>query len=284
MIFRILLIAGLLTSLLVGCNSDKTPEPVLCKVITITDQLEVNGRMTDQMQRTFTYTDGQLTQIGERNTDREVSLKLDYNAAGAVIKASDGVLTITLNTASGSTQPVSATSTRAGNVQSTYEMTYNAAKKLTRILETRQVIPANTFVRSREYTFVYDADGILKTEKLTATLLDRTTIEQETDYTYDVLINPMVNFTQSGLMTVVALSQLVETMPGRFWQQRVVQEYKIYTTRNSTRSPVSESATFITKKDENGRLSGQEQNTMTTSASGQTTQRKNKHTFIYLCK
>lgn len=284
MTFRILLIAVLLTSLFLGCTTDNTPKAVLCKVVTITDQLDVNGRLTDQMQRTLTYTDSQLTQVGERNTDREVSLKLDYNAAGAVTKASDGVLTITFNPASGSTQPSSATSTWTGNVQSTYEMTYNAANKLTRILETRQVIPTNTFVRSREYTFVYDADGILKTEKLTATLLDRTTVEQETDYTYGALINPMVNFTQPGLLTVVALSQLVETMPGRFWQQRVMQEYKTYNSKSGARSTVRETATFTTKTDQNGRLSGQEQNTVSTSASGQSTQRKNQHAFVYLCK
>jgi len=284
MTVRVLLIAGLLTSLFLGCNSDDIPDPVLCKVVTITDQLDVNGRMTDQMQRTFTYTEGLLTQLGERNTDREVSLKLDYNAAGAVTKASDGVLTIMFATGASSTQPASATSTRSGTMQATYELTYNAANKLTRVIETRQVIPTNTFVRSREYTFTYDAEGILKTEKLTSTLLDRTTVEQETDYIYSALIDPMVNFTQPGLLTVVALSQLVETMPGRFWQQRVMQEYKIYSAKNGTRSTVRETATFTTKTDENGRLSGQEQNTMGTSVSGQTTQRKNKHAFVYLCK
>lgn len=284
MTFRVLLAAGLLTAFFSGCNKDNTPKAVLCKVVTLSDQLDVSGKLTDQMQRTFTYTENKLTQLSERNTDRQVNLTIEYNGAGGVAKASDGAFGLAFSYAAASTQPVGATATRNGVVQAIYEMTYNAANKLTRVLETRQVIPTNSFVRSREYNFVYDSDGLLKTEKLTSTLTDRATVEQETDFTYATLINPMTNFSQPGLLTVMALSQLVETMPGRFWQQRVMQDYKTYNAKSGTRSTLRESATFTLKTDENGRLSGQEQNTSSTSGSGQTTQRKNQHTVLYECK
>lgn len=282
--FRVLLIAGLLTTLFSGCKTDNTPKVILCKVISLTDQLDVGGRLTDQMQRTFTYTGNQLTQLRERNTDRQATLTIEYNTAGTATKASDGAFMITFGSAGSTTQPLNATATRNGVIQAIYEMTYNPANKLTRILETRQVVPTNSFVRSRNYSFVYDSDGILKTEKLTSTLTDRTTVEQETDFTYGTLINPMANFPQPCLLTIIALSQLVETMPGRFWQQRVVQDYKTYNAKNDIRSPLRESATFTTKMDENGRVTGQEQNTVSTSGSGQTTQRKNQHTVLYECK
>ncbi len=284
MTFRVLLAATLLTAFFSGCNKDNTPKAVLCKVVTLTDQLDVSGRLTDQIQRTFTYTESQLTQLSERNTDRQVNLTIEYGPTGGVSKASDGAFVLTFGSAAATTQPVSATATRNGAVQAIYELTYNPANKLTRVLETRQVIPTNSFVRSRDYTFVYDSDGILKTEKLTSTLTDRTTVEQEADFTYGTLVNPMTNFSQPGLLTVMALSQLVETMPGRFWQQRVIQDYKIYNAKNGTRSTLRESATFTLKTDANGRLSGQEQNTVSTSGSGQTSQRKNQHSVVYECK
>lgn len=284
MTFRVLLAAGLLTAFFSGCNKDNTPKAVLCKVVTLGDQLDVGGKLTDQLQRTFTYTGNQLTQLGERNTDRQVNLTIEYSPAGGVTKASDGAFVLTFGSAASTNQPISATATRNGVVQAVYEMNSNAANKLTRVLETRQVIPTNSFVRSREYSFVYDADGLLKTEKLTSTLTDRASVEQETDFAYGTLIHPMANFSQPGLLTVMALSQLVETMPGRFWQQRVMQDYKTYNAKNGTRSTLRESATFTMKTDENGRLSGQEQNTVSTSGSGQSTQRKNQHTVVYECK
>jgi hypothetical protein len=284
MTFRVLLISVLLTGLFAGCNNDDVPQTPLCQVVSLTDQLDVGGKLTDQMQRTFTYSGNQLTQLGERNTDRQVNLKAEYSGAGAVIRASDEVFSLAFGYAATSTQPVGATATRSGVIQAIYEMNYNGANKLTRVLETRQVIPINSLVRSRDYSFVYDADGLLKTEKLTSTLTDRATVEQETDFTYGTLINPMANFSQPGLLTVMALSQLVETMPGRFWQQRVMQDYKTYNAKNGTRSTLRESATFTLKTDQNGRLAGQEQNTTSTSGSGQTTQRKNQHTVVYDCK
>jgi hypothetical protein len=284
MTFRVTLLFGVLLGLFSACNKDNTPKFVLCRVASLTDQLDVGGKLTDQIQRTFTYTGNQLTQLSERNTDRQVTLMIEYNGAGLATKASDGTFGLAFGYTASSTQPISATATRSGVVQAAYEMTYNAGNKLTRVLETRQVIPTNSLVRSRDYSFLYDADGLLKTEKLTSTLTDRTTVEQETDYTYGSLINPIANFPQSVLLTVVALSQLVEMMPSRFWQQRAMQDYKTYNAKNGTRSTLRESATFTTKTDENGRLSGQEQNTISTSGSGQTTQRKNQHTVVYDCK
>lgn len=282
--FRVLFLFVTITGFFSACNNDDVPQTPICQVISLTDQLDVGGKLTEQMQRTFTYTANQLTQLSERNTDRQVTLTIEYNTNGKVTKASDGTFVLTFGNVTSSTQPASATATRNGVVQAIYELTYNAANKLTRVLETRQVIPANSLVRSRDYSFVYDADGLLKTEKLTSTLTDRITVEQETDYSYGTLINPISNYSQPGLLTVTALSQLVEAMPGRFWQQRVMQDYKTYNAKNGTRSTLRESATFTTKTNESGRVSGQEQNTVSTSGSGQTSQRKNQHTVVYACQ
>lgn len=285
MTLRIVSLFSLLMVSFIACKDDSDmPQAVICRAVSITDQLDVSGKLTNQMQRTFTYTDGQLTQMSERNTDRDITLALEYDGTGRVTRASNGTTVVTLTHTPAGVHPTSATITHSGAVQTIYELVYNSGNRLTRVLETRQVIPTNSFVRSREYALVYDADGLLKTEKLISTLTDRTTVEQETDYTYGSAVNPMGNFTQPGLLTVVALGQRVEAMPGRFWQTRVLQEYKTYSVKNGTRGALRETATFTTKMDENGRLAGQEQSTVTTSASGQNTQRKNQHSISYECK
>lgn len=285
MILRSLILTGFFITLFSACKRDPDiPDAVLCRVVTVSDKLDVNGQLTDQMQRTLVYTDGQLTQIGERNTDREVNLKLEYGAGGTITKAAEATFALNFGYTAGTTYPTSATAIRNGAVQATYEMAYSSGNKLTRVLESRQVLPANSLVRSREYRLVYDAEGLLKTEKLTSTLTDRSTVEQETDYNYGTLVHPLVNIPQPTILTVMALSLWVEVLPGRFWQGRVLQDYKTYNAKNGARGTLRESAMFTVKTDANGRVSGQEQNTVNTSASGQNTQRKNQHGFSYECK
>ncbi len=285
MMFRFRILAVFLPLLFFACKHDSDiPQAVICRVVSLTDQLDVNGRLTDQMQRTFTYSNGQLTQLAERNTDRQVTLALEYGPTGAVTRASDGTTVLALGYTTPATHPTSATVTRNGAAQMTYELAYNAGSRLTRLLETRQVIPTNSLVRSREYTFAYDADGLLTTEKLTSTLTDRTTVEQETAFTYGTTIHPLGNFAHGGLLSLLAMSQSVESMPGRFWQTRAMQEYKTYNAKNGIRGTLRETALFTTKLDASGRLGTQEQNTVSTSGSGQASQRKNQHSFVYECQ
>lgn len=281
---RLLLLTTLIGSLLMGCNEERTLDPTTCRVTSMTDQLDAAGKLTDQVLRSFTYTSGQLTQLSERNTDRQATLKLTYGSSGQLVSAADGAFMIAFEYGSGSAFPNRATTMQGTTVQATYELAYSAANKLARVFEDRQVVPANTFVRSREYLFTYDDNNNLITEKLKSTLVDRTTVEQQTDYTFATGMGPMTNFPQPVLLTVAALSQYVETMPGRFWQERVLKEYKSYNARNGVRSTVRESATFTPNMDENSRLVSLEQNTTSTSGSGQAFVRKNVHKFAYECQ
>ncbi|WP_157580200.1 hypothetical protein [Rudanella lutea] len=268
----------------VGCTDKPNPAPVRCAVVSVADQLDAGGRLTDQMLRSFTYTAGQLTQLAERNTDRQLALTVEYGANGQLLRASTGSFTIAFDYTSGQAFPSRATSIQGGNPQAVYDLAYSANNKLARVFENRQVLAPNSLVRSREYLFTYDDNGNMITEKLKSTLNDRSTVEQETDFTYGTGMGPMANFSQPVLLTVASLSQYVETMPGQFWQQRILKEYKTYNARNGVRSAVRETATFTPALDGDNRLIGQEQNTVSTTSSGQTFTRRNKLTFAYQCQ
>ncbi len=285
---RSLLIQLFVPVLLTGifaCKRQRDPQPAVCRLISTTDQLmEANGRLTDEMQRTFTYTNAVLTSLAERSTNQEAGFLVE-RADQRVVKATSGTMTITLGYPSATTVPNSATFSRGGKAASTFAMEYNPAGRMSRIVENRSVLPTNSLTTERIYTFTYDNAGNLTTERARFTLSNGAVVEQETEYTVADKPSPYTRFTERALLTVVALSQTVETRPGRFWHLSALTAYKSYNlTGSGSRGNLRESATFEPTYDTDSKLMSQEQSTLLYQLSNPTPiTKKNRQAFDYQC-
>lgn len=274
-----------LLTVLFACKRQPDPLPTACRLVSTTDQiLEVSGRLTDEMQRTFTYTNAVLTAVAERSTNQEAVFSIERTDQ-RVVRATSGTMAVTLGYPSAATQPSSATFSRGGNVASTFAMDYNPAGRLTRVVENRAVLPANSRTIERAYTFTYDNAGNLTTERVRSTLVGGVVVEQETDYTVAAKPSPYVHFSERVLLTVVALSQAVETRPGRFWHLNAPTAYKSYfLTSSGSRSNLSESSTFVATYDIDNKLMSQDQNALLYQLSvPDPITKKNRQVFAYQC-
>lgn len=269
---------------LLACKRPSDPQPAVCRLLSTTDQLmEANGRLTDELQRTFTYTNAVLTSIAERSTNQEAGFSLEH-VNGRVVRATGGPMMITMGYASVATPPNSATFSRGGKVASTFVMDYNPAGRMSRIVESRAVPPANSLTIERAFTFTYDNAGNLTTERVRFTLMGGVVVEQETDYTVAEKPSPYANFSERALLTVVALSQAVETTPGRFWHLNAPTAYKSYNLTGSGRGNLRESSTFVPTYDGDSKLMSQEQNALLYQLSVPAPiTKKNRQAFTYQC-
>lgn len=169
---------------------------------------------------------------------------------------------------------------------STFAMEYNAAGRMTKVTESRQTLPTSSLTKERVYTFTYDNGGNLTNERARFTLTDGSVVEQETEYTFDSKPSPYKRFSELPILTLVALSQTVETYPGRFWQINTPLTLKSYNlTSTGTRSNLRESSTFTPAYDSDSKLTSQDQNALLYQASvPDPVTKKNKQTFTYQCE
>ena len=201
-----------------------------------------------------------------------------------VVRATSGTSTLTLGYGPVVTQPGSATLSRGGKVASTFAMDYTPAGRMSRIVENRFVLPANSLTVERVFTFSYDNVGNLTTERVRFTLISGVVVEQETDYVVDTKPSPYANFSERALLTVVALSQAVETKPGRFWHVNAPTAYKSYNMVSGSRGSLRESATFVTTYDTDSKLTSQEQNALLYQLSVPAPiTKRNRQAFSYQC-
>ncbi|WP_080238649.1 hypothetical protein [Spirosoma rigui] len=284
-ILLILLFVPMFLTALVACKHSTDAQPAVCRLISTTDQLiEANGRLTDEMQRTFTYNNALLTSVAERSTNQEAGFLLE-RANQRVVRAANGATAMALAYESSATQPGSATFTQANRVMSTFTMVYNAAGRMTRIVESRSVLPGNSLTVARDFTFTYDDAGNLTTEQTRSTLIDGTMVAQQTEYTPGANPSPYTQFSERALLTVVALSQGVETRPGRFWHLNAPLAQKSYVlTSSGTRGNLRDSSTFAPVYDATNKLVNQAQQAYLFQLSDPTpVTKRNKQTYEYQC-
>lgn len=232
-----------------------------CQLTGSSDQLlGSSGSLTDELQRSFTYTDRKLQSIMEQSASKQALFTVEYGTS-RIQRAVNGqdVIALTYENATAS-NPTSASFSQGGARQSTFVMTYDATGRMTSITETRQVLPANSLTVTRAYQFSYNQTGALTGERARFTLTDGTVVEQQTDYQVEAKPAPYASFQALPLLTLVALSQAVETRPGRFWQPQTVVSLKTYAL-TSTGNPanVLEEANFTNTYDSQGFLASQNQ-------------------------
>ena len=279
------LFVPVLVTVIFACKHRPDPQPATCQLTSTTDQLiEANGRLTDELQRTFTYANAFVTSIAERSTSQEAGFLIE-RASQRVVRAANGSTLILLGYTSGTTQPTSATFSQGGRTSSTYAMEYNSSGRMSRIVESRSVLPANSLTVERSFTFTYDNAGNLTTERVRFTLLDGAVVEQETEYTLESKPSPYTHFSERALLTVVALTQSVETRPGRFWHLTAPAAYKSYNMAGSgIRGNLRESSTFATTYDTDSKLMSQEQNALLYQLSVPAPiTKRNRQAFSYQC-
>ncbi|GAB3564018.1 hypothetical protein GCM10027578_08770 [Spirosoma luteolum] len=267
-----------------GCRHDTDAQPDTCRLGSTTDQLiETSGKLTDEVSRTFTYGTAGLSTMTEVSTSQQAQFTVELSGDRAT-RAVSGTDVIAL-TYGNATQPTSATFSRGGKSQSTFTMDYNAGGMLTRVAEVRQVLPANSLTIQRTYTFTYDAAGNLVNERDAFTLRDGLTLEQETEFTHDTRPSPYTRFAHRPLLTVMALSLGVETLPARFWQLRAPSAYKAYNlTASGSRANLRESTSYVMTYDGSDRLTSQDQTALLYQSSVPTpVTKKNRQAFRYVC-
>ncbi|MDB5239823.1 MAG: hypothetical protein JWP57_448, partial [Spirosoma sp.] len=144
------LLKNVIVYILIGvafsCKQRSKVHPAVCRLISTIDQLvEVNGRLTDEMQRSFTYTNAVLTSIAERSMDQEAGFLVEYEN-GRVVRAVGSQASISMGYKSAATQPSSATFIRGGQLMSQFDMEYTSAGRMSRIVESRTRLPTNSSV------------------------------------------------------------------------------------------------------------------------------------------
>jgi|GEM_PF-1589617 len=269
-----------------ACRANKDAQPALvCQPLSTTDQLvETSGRLTDELVRTFTYNASAVTAIGEKSASKDALFQLT-SINQRVAQAVNGQEMITLGYGTATTQPVSATFTRSDVVQSTFTLEYNSAGALTRVVESRRVVPANSLTTERAYSFIYDNAGNLTLERARFTLRTGVVSEQETEYVFDTHASVYASFTARPLLTIIALTQAVDTKPGRFWHAKAPLSFLTFDlTMAGAQSTMREATTYAPTFDSNGYVTSQEQTALLYQSSVPTpTTKKNRQAFTYQC-
>lgn len=278
-----LLITGVVLG--TGCQPDSPVATDTCRLSSVTDQLvETSGKLTEEASWSATYGTTGVSAITTRTASQTATfgIELSDNLPARAVNGQDMVAM----SYSMSSLPVSATFTRGGTVQSTFTMQYGAGGVLTRIVESRQVLPANSLTRQRDYTFTYDAAGNLTTERDVFTLRDGLTLAQEETFTFDTRPSPYVRFAYRPLLTVVALAMNMETVPGRFWHQLAPTSLLSYNLNSDgSRADMRENSTFALTYDAGNKLTTREQTALLYQSSVPTPiSKKNRQTFDYSCE
>jgi len=284
---KFLLISVSIIVLLTALLSCKDDNPVIqtCRLTSTADQLvETTGQLTDELKRTFVYTGGAINSVSEKSKNQDATFTVTtVNSRITAAASAQDILVLAYGSTSG---PTSSTFIRNNKTMSTFAMEYNGSGQMTKITESRQVLPANSLTKQRVYTFTYDSNGNLTTERAQFTLTDGSVVTQETDYTFDSKPSPYKRFSELPLLTLVALSQAVETYPGRFWHINAPLTLKSYNmTSAGVRSNMRESSTFTPTYDSDNKLTSQDQTAMLYQSSvPDPVTKKNKQTYTYQCE
>jgi YD repeat-containing protein len=228
--------------------------------------------------------DNKLQSILERSSINQEALFVVEYANGRLQKATNGQDVISMQYTPANA-PISADFSRAGISQSTFAMTYDEAGRMTSVKETRHVLWPNSLILNRTYRFSYDPTGNLTREHARFTLTDGTVVEQQTDYVSDSKPSPYTLFQALPLLTVVALSQGVETRPGRFWQQQATLASTTYSlTSTGTRGTLLEEADFVNRYDDQGHLSeAKKRSKLYQGMMPDPVTKQNQQNFTYTC-
>ncbi len=275
---------GLLLSLS-ACDPPK-PEPTsICYVISATEQIPQDTPPTLVLQRSFTYANSQLTAMTERSAKQQATYQLEYQS-GKVIRATGTDLTLTVERDAASGRINRATTTKAGQTQSVFTLTYTASGRLSTLTEDRQVVPINTGFSgtSRTYSFSYTGENVT-TERVKYTYKDGSSVDQEITYTVGDHPSAYASFPETALLTIVSLAAQFETMPGRLWQTNALTGYQTYTINGSNRL-LAESAKFADTYDASGNLAARAQTTSIYIPAGSSSfvTKPTAHTFAYECR
>ncbi|GAA4466102.1 hypothetical protein GCM10023189_47730 [Nibrella saemangeumensis] len=271
-----------------ACEPKKVAAPPVCDLVGATEQLDQSGRLSTLVERSFTYTGGQLTSVFERNTDRLAGFRLEYNGNRlSRVTDTQNQLTIAFEYAltQASDKPYRATYTRNNQLQTVYSLEYLPTGKLSRLVENRQVVPSTSNIIERTFTFTYDANGNITLERAQDKLRNGSVTTTETEYTQDAQPSPFATVPQPIVLTLVALTQGAETLPGRFWTSGTIMGYTTYSVAANNTRTRRETTTFTSTRDEFKKLTAQEQTSLSylTSQTNPTT-RKTQHTYVYKCQ
>ncbi|GAA4405687.1 hypothetical protein GCM10023187_24330 [Nibrella viscosa] len=271
-----------------ACGPAQVATPPVCSLVGTTEQIDQSGRLSTQVERSFTYAGGQLTSLYERNTDRQAGYRLEYNS-NRVSRATDtqNQLTIAFDYAltQETDKPYRATFSRNNQLQTVYNLEYLPSGKISRVVENPQVVPIGATTIERIFTMTYDETGNITLERTQARQRNGSVLTTETEYTLDTQPSPYASVSQPVLLTIVALSQGVETLPGRFWNTGTVTGYTTYSVGTGNARTRREVATFTSTRDEFKKLTVQEQTTLSyLNSQTNPTSRKTQHTYVYQCR
>ncbi|CCH51323.1 hypothetical protein BN8_00241 [Fibrisoma limi BUZ 3] len=281
---RILVSLLLVASL--SCKRESDPDPVVCRLVGMTDQnVDPSGNLTNVLERGFTYNGQALAALFERSARQEASFQTVYEN-NRLVRATNNQATITFDFAGANAPATRATYASGGRTQTVFTIEYTTAGRLSKIVEARQVLPTGSLINERTFTFTYDANGNLINERSRFGYVDGTAVVQETDYTFDANASPYTYMPEPGLMTLMALIQNNEGLPGRFWHQKAPSGFRTYAINaNGTRGSLRESTTISLLYDADNKLTAQEQNSQTYTLSVPTPiSRKSRQAFTYQCQ
>lgn len=280
------LIAGLgLLPGLIACDPPKPAVPTtICYLTSATEQVPQDTPPTLTLQRSFTYTNGQLTTLAERSDAQQASYRIDYQD-GKVVQATGSTLTMAVERDAKTGTINRATMTKSGQIQSVFTLTHTASGRLNTLTETRQVLVAGSSVVSRTYSFSYTNAGNVSTEQVRFTFLNGSTLDQATDYTVGTEGAPYATFPEPTLLTLVSVGQQFEQHPGQLWLTNALTGYQTYTL-NGTSRLLAEAATFANQTDASGNVTARTQTTKyyIPAGSANASTKPTSHTFAYECR
>lgn len=268
-----------------ACKLPKATPPIpVCYVTQATEQVTIDTPPTLTLQRSFTYANGQLTNISEQTDTRQATYRIDYQD-NKVVQATGSPVTMAVEHDVRSGKITKATMMKGAQVQSVFTMTYTASGRLNTLSEDRQVLVAGSSVVGRTYSFSYTNAGNTSTEQVRFTFQNGATLDQETTYTVGENTAAYATFPEPGLLTVLSLGQQFENHPGQLWLTNALTAYQTYTISGTNRL-LAESATFTNQFDATGNLIGRTQTTRYYTPAGSTffSTKPTTHVFQYDCR
>lgn len=273
--------------MMIACQPDENPQlTAVCQLTSTNDQaISQSGQLTDELKRTFTYANSVLTGITEISKNGSATFQITY-VNNRPVQAVSGQDTLTLTYAATASIPASATFSQSGKVHSTFVMEYDGAGRMISVLESRQVLVPNSLITQRTFTFSYDNAGNLLTEQTQFRLVGNVLSGQEVTYTFGQQPSPYVYAAELPLLTLVSLSQAVETKPGRFWQRKAPTGYQLYNLNtDGSRANLIDASTFTSVLDSSNKRISQDQTALLYTGGIPTPITKtNRQTFGYQCQ
>lgn len=273
------LVAGLF-----GCEEKRLSQNRFCLLAGTVDQVvNTNGSTADQIRRGFTYASGQLTSFTETTPDGTSGFRMEYDN-GRITRATSDGLSVVFDYNNVSGKAFRATSLRNGQPQSVFDLEYVPSGRLSRIIETRTVLPAGSTVTSRTFSFTYDDLGNATVERALFVSRNGSRQELETVYRLEDKRSPYANFAEPTLLTVLTLSLPSETLPSRFWQVNTPAKYDTYLLDGTGSRTLRNTVSVTSQQDADGRVTAHElTNTLSLISLPNPITVRSRQTFTYQC-